>query len=87
MASGRPDLPACCSSMAVASHAASMRSFSIPGVGERLAERLVHQILGAVVPALAELRASHPQDGHPITNSRCHVPFPPQERQGAAFQK
>ena len=33
------------------------------GIGERLVERLGHQLVGARVPALAEARAAHAEDG------------------------
>ena len=46
------------------------------GVGERLLEGLDHQVVGLLVPALAELRAAHAEDGDLVLDASGHSSLP-----------
>ena len=58
------------------------------GVGDRLVERLQHQIFRTAVPALAEAGTAHADDGNLVANSCSHLLFLYVGlRTGVAFQK
>ena len=77
----------CCSSIAVASQAASICFVSMPASASASAIRLDHQLLGVHVPALAEFRAAHAENGDLVANARGHVMHLTVGGRGAAFQK
>ena len=74
--SGVPPLPTCCSSMAVENHAAWIWFVSTPASCMRLEIGLDDQILGAHVPALAEFRAAHAENGDFVPDAGCHAYSP-----------
>ena len=47
------------------------------GIGQRLVERLEHQLVGAAVPALAEARAAHAEDGDLVADAAGHYVLTP----------
>ncbi len=72
--SGVADFPRPISSMQWPSQAASIRSFSMPGVGEALLKGLDEELLGPHIPALPEVAAPHPEYRHLIPDSTWPCP-------------
>jgi hypothetical protein len=73
--------------MAVASHAASICFVSMPASAERFGVGLDHQVFGVHVPALAEFRAAHAENGDLVANALGHGQALLVAGIGAAFQK
>ena len=46
-----------------------MSCFVEPDAGERLVDRLHHEVVDAAIPVLAERRASDADDGNAVTNA------------------